>query len=66
MDDVTRKINKQSRVVMIVHYFGFPTDTAAVRKLCDIHGLQMLEDCAHAFFGVVLPHGRWAARVTMP
>jgi len=41
----------QARVLMATHYFGFPQDLARLRSLCDTHGLQLLEDCAHAFIG---------------
>jgi len=40
-----------ARVLMVTHYFGFPQDLAPLRALCDAHGLQLLEDCAHAFIG---------------
>lgn len=41
----------QARVLMATHYFGFPQDLAPLRALCDTHGLQLLEDCAHAYIG---------------
>lgn len=41
----------QARALMVTHYFGFPQDLAPLRALCDAHGLQLLEDCAHAYIG---------------
>lgn len=41
----------QARVLVVTHYFGFPQDLAPLRALCDAHGLQLLEDCAHAYIG---------------
>ncbi|WP_159628379.1 DegT/DnrJ/EryC1/StrS family aminotransferase [Massilia puerhi] len=41
----------QAQVLMATHYFGFPQDLAPLQALCDAHGLQLLEDCAHAFIG---------------
>lgn len=49
--DVAARIGPATRAIMVTHYFGFPQDMAAIRALCDAHGLQLLEDCAHAFFG---------------
>lgn len=49
--DVAARIGPATRAIMVTHYFGFPQDMTAIRALCDAHGLQLLEDCAHAFFG---------------
>ena len=51
LDDVARRIGPRSRVLVAVHYFGFPQDLPLLRRFCDHHGLLLLEDCAHAFFG---------------
>lgn len=37
---------------VLVHYFGFPGDTAAARRFCDAHGAALVEDAAH----VLRPH----------
>ena len=50
-DDVVAKFDSHTRVLMLTHYFGFPQDAARARSICDAHGVQLLEDCAHAFFG---------------
>ncbi|NLC56294.1 MAG: hypothetical protein GX774_05610, partial [Armatimonadetes bacterium] len=34
--------------LLLVHYFGFPSDPNAARAFCDRHGLLLLEDCAHS------------------
>lgn len=39
------------RALVAINYFGFPQDLAAIRAFCDEHGLMMVEDCAHSFFG---------------
>ena len=51
LDDLAAKLTPHSKVVMVPNYFGFPQDLAGIRDFCDRHGLLMLEDCAHAFFG---------------
>jgi perosamine synthetase len=49
------------KAIMVTHYFGFPQDMAKIRAWCDRHGLQLLEDCAHCFFGEAgdRPVGAW-------
>jgi hypothetical protein len=39
------------RALIAVHYFGVPRDFTSLRKFCDLHGIALIEDCAHAFFG---------------
>ncbi len=51
LDDIASKIGPATRALMVTHYFGFPQDLRALRALCDRHGLQLLEDCAHCLFG---------------
>ena len=46
-DDIARRITPQSRAIYLTHYFGIlHPNTAAIRKLCDDHGLWLIEDCA--------------------
>lgn len=51
LDDLAAKIGPATRAVMVTHYFGFPQAIEQVRALCDARGVQLLEDCAHAFIG---------------
>jgi perosamine synthetase len=51
LDDIASKLNGATKVLMVTSYFGFPQDLSAIRAFCDAHGLLMLEDCAHCFFG---------------
>ncbi|WP_312513439.1 DegT/DnrJ/EryC1/StrS family aminotransferase [Massilia sp.] len=39
------------KALVVVHYYGFVQDLAPARAFCDAHGLALIEDCAHAFFG---------------
>lgn len=50
-EDLSRKINGRTRVVIAAHFFGFPSDLRALRVQCDVFGLSLIEDCAHAPFG---------------
>ena len=49
------------RAMIAAHYFGLPQPMAAIRGFCDQHGIALIEDCAHALFGMSdgRPVGRW-------
>lgn len=47
-DRVVAAIGDKTRAVMPVHLFGCPADMAALRGICDTHGLALIEDCAQA------------------
>lgn len=37
------------RALIAVHYSGIAADIPALRALCDTHGVELIEDAAHAF-----------------
>jgi dTDP-4-amino-4,6-dideoxygalactose transaminase len=39
------------KAILATHFFGIPHDLAPLRALCDRHGIGLVEDCAHCFFG---------------
>jgi dTDP-4-amino-4,6-dideoxygalactose transaminase len=51
LDDVKSRLTPRSRALMAPHFFGFHQDMPKIRAFCDEHGLLLIEDCAHAFFG---------------
>jgi dTDP-4-amino-4,6-dideoxygalactose transaminase len=51
LDDIAAKLTPRVKVLMVTHYFGFVQDLTTLRAFCDAHGLLLLEDCAHCFFG---------------
>ena len=51
LDDITRLLGLRVKAVMATHFFGFPQDLSTLRALCDAHGIGLIEDCAHCFFG---------------
>lgn len=42
-------ITPRTKAVIPVHIFGQPADMAAIRAICDKHGLILIEDCAQSF-----------------
>jgi perosamine synthetase len=51
MDDIAAKYDAHVKAILVTSYFGFPQPLAAIRAWCDRHGVVLIEDCAHAFFG---------------
>jgi perosamine synthetase len=55
LDDIAAKLDARGaatvKAIMATHFFGFPQDLTLLRALCDRHGIGLVEDCAHCFFG---------------
>lgn len=45
------RLDERCKALVAVHYFGFPQDGPRLREFCAHHGLSLIEDCAHSFFG---------------
>jgi len=37
--------------MLLPHYFGFPNALDEAEQFCTLHGIALIEDCAHAFYG---------------
>lgn len=49
-------ITSQTKVLYVIHYFGvIQPALAELRKLCDRHGLRMIEDCALSLLSGTTP-----------
>ena len=46
---VRQAITARTRIILPVHYAGFPCDMSALCAIANEHGLQVVEDAAHAF-----------------
>lgn len=49
--EVETKINENTLAVMVVHYFGIPSDLKGLKELCSKKQVYLIEDCAHSFYG---------------
>jgi dTDP-4-amino-4,6-dideoxygalactose transaminase len=55
MEDIRNKLNKNTKVLYIVHWGGYPVDLNSLKLLQDEHfskygyRFRIVEDCAHAF-----------------
>jgi len=61
--DAARRITARTRAIVAVHFCGYPADVAALRALCDEHGLVLIEDCAQAIGARVDATGRQVGTV---
>ena len=48
IDDLEKKITKNTKVVMPVHFGGYPCDLNSIKKIKNDYGLCVVEDAAHA------------------
>lgn len=46
---IEKAITPRTRAIIPVHLFGQPADMAAIREICERHGLLLIEDCAQSF-----------------
>ena len=46
-------IGPRTRAIMVAHTLGNPFDVRAIRKICDAHGLFLIEDCCDALGATV-------------
>jgi dTDP-4-amino-4,6-dideoxygalactose transaminase len=52
--DLEAKIDKQTRAMLVIHYFGFPQAVRQIQQLCQDHRIYLIEDCAHVLSGEVV------------
>ena len=46
--DIRKKVTKNSKVLLIVHPWGYPCDMEEIKKICEEFNLKLIEDCSHA------------------
>ncbi|MBB4844150.1 dTDP-4-amino-4,6-dideoxygalactose transaminase [Paucibacter oligotrophus] len=52
LDWIARQDLGGVRAILAAHFFGIPQHLAPLRAWCDERGIRLIEDCAHALFGV--------------
>jgi dTDP-4-amino-4,6-dideoxygalactose transaminase len=53
LESIERLDLRHVKAMIAVHYFGIPRRFKPARAFCDRHGIALIEDCAHAYFGSV-------------
>jgi perosamine synthetase len=56
-DEIRALIRPATRAIYLIHYLGFPGPAKALRRVCDEHGLLLIEDCALALLS--RSEGEW-------
>jgi dTDP-4-amino-4,6-dideoxygalactose transaminase len=51
--DVEARITPRTKAICAVHYGGYAAPLAALREICERHGLALIEDAAHSPAGTV-------------
>lgn len=46
--DTERRITARTKAIIVVHYGGYPCDMDEINAIAQKHGLQVIEDAAHA------------------
>jgi len=54
--DLEAAVTPRSRIILALHYGGFPCDMDAVNDVASRHGLEVVEDAAHAPGAAVAGH----------
>lgn len=47
--DLEKRIQPQTKAILIVHYFGFAQPIEKFKALCQKYQVKLIEDCAHSF-----------------
>jgi len=59
VEEVRRKVGPKTRAIMPVHIYGHPVNMEFLLKLCDKHGLAIVEDAAEAHGAECRVNGTW-------
>jgi len=51
VDEIKRKINKNTKALVVQHTYGVPADIVEIKEIADEHGVPIIEDCCHTFGG---------------
>ena len=47
-EEIGKKITEKTKVIMVMHYGGYPCEMKAILRIAKRHGLYVIEDAAHA------------------
>jgi len=47
-NDIEHRITERTKVIVVVHYQGYPADMDPIMDIARRHGLKVFEDCSHA------------------
>ena len=47
-EQIRRSLTRKTKALLIVHLYGLPVNLEPLVELCQIAGIQLIEDCSHA------------------
>jgi perosamine synthetase len=50
LGDLVSRITSRTRLILVIHYFGRPTDLSELVDICAQRNIKLLEDCALSLF----------------
>lgn len=53
LEQAEKLIGPRTKAILPVHFWGYPSNIRALRRLCDRKGVLLIEDCAQALGAVV-------------
>ena len=48
-NEIIKKINKNTKAIIIVHLYGYVCNIPKVKRICDKKKIFLIEDCAESF-----------------
>ena len=51
-NDIERRITERTKVIVAVHYAGYPCDMDPIMEIANKHGIKVVEDVSHAHGGL--------------
>ena len=46
-------ITRKTKAIVVVHMHGLPADIPAIKKIAEVHGIKVIEDCAQSFGAMI-------------
>lgn len=53
LHDIKNKVTENTRAILVIHYFGFPQPTEALRNLCRAKNVLLIEDCVQGWLTTI-------------
>lgn len=50
LDDIKKRTTDKTKIIYVIHYFGWPQPLSDLQKFCRENNLYLVEDCALALF----------------
>ena len=55
-EDLFRRVTEKTKVIYVIHYFGWPQDISGLPEYCTKNHIYLIEDCALSLFSNLIKH----------